>query len=138
MRQSLTRRREYLLAAMTDEAPDVCIYILDLRTCEFTPPPDIIDPLPSIAYPECHRMFKEAGTIKRHMIHICEGPYESEDSYRFLRDTWEGKSICAHCTHIFIDFFDFEIISRSAFVLDLTRLRIPSSRSSIDLTSRCI
>ena len=32
-------------------------------------------------------------------------PYEPEDVFQPLRDAWQGRPICAQCSHVFVDFY---------------------------------
>ena len=58
-----------------------------------------------MACPECHRTFQQAGTLKRHKRQVHQVPCEPDDIFQPLRDAWQGRSICTHCLHVFVDFY---------------------------------
>ena len=60
-----------------------------------------------MACPECHRTFQQAGTLKRHTRQVHQVPCEPDDIFQPLRDAWQGRSICTHCSHVFVDFYRF-------------------------------
>ena len=51
----------------------------------------------SLAYPQCHRQFNQAGFLKRHMRMMLQVPYVPEDIFNPLRDSYLGLSRCNHC-----------------------------------------
>ena len=58
-----------------------------------------------ISCPECHHAFKQVGALKCHIKRFHDIPWEPEDVYDPLRDAWNGRPICNHCSHSFIDFY---------------------------------
>ena len=59
----------------------------------------------AVACPECHRTFQQAGTPKRHMRQVHQVTCMPDDLFLPLRDAWQGRSICTHCSHVFVDFY---------------------------------
>ena len=79
-----TRRARLRLEAMDSEMPDVCVcvFVPDLWIEPLVNPPDhqsTIDNTQTVACPECHRSFQQAGTLKRHMRQVHQVPYEPDD-----------------------------------------------------------
>ena len=92
---------------MTENSPDASASIPDLWPSDLTLPRDTPDPHlgQEIICPECHRAFKQVGALKRNMKRSHDIPCESDDIYDPLRDTWNGRPICNHYTHSFVDFY---------------------------------
>ena len=109
IQQALSSRRErFRLEAMDNTMPDVCVFVPDLWIEPLINPPDHTttpDTTQAVACPECHRTFQQAGTLKRHLRQVHQVPCEPKDVFQPLRDAWQGRSICTHCSHVFIDFY---------------------------------
>ena len=87
--------------------PDVCTLSPAYPQCDmnaFVPP---APPLPqaSLACPECHRHFAQAGMLKKHLRQQHQVLCLPEDVFQPLRDSFEGRSICRHCKHQFTTFY---------------------------------
>ena len=108
IQQALNNRAiRFRLEVMTEVSPDACACVPDLWPSNLTMPSDTPDPLfaQDITCPECHRAFKQVGTLKYHMRRLHDIPCEPEDIYDPLRDAWNGRPICNHCSHSFVDFY---------------------------------
>ena len=108
IQQALHRRAIKLrLEAMTEDSPDICACIPDVWPSDLTMPVDTPDPqlTQELQCPECHRAFKQVGALKRHMRQAHTIPCEPDDLYNPLRDAWNGRPICSHCSHSFVDFY---------------------------------
>ena len=102
------KRAKFRLEAMDNEMPDVCVFVPDLWIEPLVNPPDHPSPMErtqAVACPECHRTFTQAGTLKRHIRQVHQVPCEPDDVFQSLRDAWQGRSICTHCSHVFVDFY---------------------------------
>ena len=83
--------------------PDVCTLSPAYPPCDmnaFVPPSP---PLPqaSLACPECHRHFAQAGMLKKHLRQQHQVLCLPEDVFQPLRDSFDGRSVCRHCKHHF-------------------------------------
>ena len=79
------RATRFRMEAMIEVSPDACACVPDLWPSDLTLPCDAPDPqlAQEIQCPE----------------------YEPEDIYDPLRDAWNGRPICNHCSHSFVDFY---------------------------------
>ena len=100
------RTARFRFETMTEDAPDVCVSIPTLWSNDLTLPTDSPDShaAQEITCPECHRMFKQVGMLKRHMRRCHDIPCEPDDLFCPLRDAWNDRPICNHCSHSFVDF----------------------------------
>ena len=90
-----------------ESQPDVCTLNPAYPPCamhEYVPP---TPPMPqaSLACPECHRQFAQAGMLKKHLRQQHQVPCLPEDVFRPLRDSYDGRTICRHCKHQFITLY---------------------------------
>ena len=86
----------------------MCVFVPDLSIELLVNPPDHtsnMDCTQAVACPECHPTFQQAGTLKRHMRQAHQVPCMPDDLFLPLRDAWQGRSICTHCSHVFVDFY---------------------------------
>ena len=108
IKQALQKRKNRLLSeAMTESTPDVCALIPDIWSSDLSMPTDTPDvpQTQEVACPECHRTFKQAWALKRHMRTYHDTPYETEDLFQPLTDAWQGRPVCSHSAHSFVDFY---------------------------------
>ena len=101
------RATRFRLEAMTDVSPDACACIPDLWPSDLHMPDETPDPqlAQELKCPECLRAFHQVGALKRHMRRAHDIPCEPDDLYQPLRDAWNGRPICSHCSHSFVDFY---------------------------------
>ena len=107
IQQALQNRATRLrLEAMTDVSPDACACIPDLWPSDLHMPDETPDPqlAQELKCPECLRAFHQVGALKRHMRRAHDIPCEPDDLYQPLRDAWNGRPICSHCSHSFVNF----------------------------------
>ena len=108
IQQALHNRATRLrLEAMTAVSPDTCVCVPDLWPSDLNMPVETPDPqlAQELTCPECHRAFHQVGALKRHMRRAHAIPCEPDDLYNPLRDAWNGRPICSHCSHSFVDFY---------------------------------
>lgn len=105
--------------------PDVYILNPDYPYCVIDDyiPPSPPQPQTSLACPECHRQFPQAGMLKRFLQQMHQIPWLSEDVFRPLRDGFDGRPIYNHCKFEFATIYSFRdhINKRACHAFDSTQ-----------------